>query len=134
MSSKYTINDFLEVKASGRGRFSPDGSQVAYLSNLTGTNQIYLMSAEGGEATQLTDFPDFISGYSFSPTQNMIVFSKAEGGNENAQLFLLDPTTKETEQLTNNNDVRHNLSFWSYDGKMISYSSNERNGKDFDRA
>jgi dipeptidyl aminopeptidase/acylaminoacyl peptidase len=132
METRYTIKDFLEVKSSFAPTFSPDGSQIAYLSDLTGTYQLYLISSDGGESVQLTDFSDPVSSAGYSPTEDIIVFAKAEGGNENTQIFSLDPGTKEVTQLTNNKEVRYNPGGFSYDGKLLSFSSNERNGKDFD--
>ncbi|MEX0919329.1 MAG: S9 family peptidase [Parcubacteria group bacterium] len=129
---KYSIKDFLEVKSSWNPSFGPDGSRLTYLSNITGIAQIYLISRTGGEAIQLTDSEDPISFASFSPTENVIIFGKSEGGNEQNQLYLIDPDTKETTPLTTNKNARHDFGFWSRDGKFISYSSTERNGKDFD--
>lgn len=37
-------------------RFSPDGSTLAFVSNRSGTNQIWLLNTNGGEARQLTTF------------------------------------------------------------------------------
>ena len=131
-NTKYTIADFLEVKSSFGSRFSPDASKIVYLSNLTGTSQIYSMSISGGEATQLTDFPDPISGLLFSPIENKIVFSKSNGGNERDQLYLMDLDTKEVVALTDKKEVKHELGPLSWDGQFLSYASNERNGKDID--
>lgn len=130
--NKYTITDFLEVKTSFAPRFNSDASRIAYLNNLTGTFQIYIMSIEGGNPVQLTDFQDYISSMIFSPTENKILFSKSEGGNERDQLYLIDPDTREIAELTNKPDVKHQIGQFSYDGRYISYASNERNGKDFD--
>lgn len=129
---KYTITDFLEVKSSFGSRFSPDGSRIAYLSNLTGTAQIYVMPTTGGDSIQLTNFPDAISGLIFSPIEEKIVFSKSEGGNERNQIYVMDVDTKEIIALTDNNEVKYDLGPFSYDGQYVSYASNERNGKDFD--
>lgn len=129
---KYTIADFLEVKSTFGSRFSPDGREVAYLSNLTGTAQIYIVPTSGGDSIQLTDFPDAVSGLIFSPTEDKIVFSKSEGGNEKNQIYIMAIDTKEIISLTDNKEVKHDLGSFSYGGQYISYSSNKRNGKDFD--
>ena len=132
MNSTYSIKDFLEVKTSFAPSFSPDGSHISYLSNLTGTAQIYLIPTGGGEPKKLTDFEDTITAKIFSPTENVIAFEKASKGDENSQLYLLNTETLSIEQLTFNEKVRYGLGSWSQDGRFLSYSSNERNGKDFD--
>lgn len=38
--------------------FSPDGARIAYVSNRTGANQIYVVATEGGVPTQVTDHSD----------------------------------------------------------------------------
>lgn len=129
---RYTIGDFLKVKVSGGGKFSFDDTKIAYRSNKTGTFQIYIKEVDGKYDEQVTDFEDNISGFIYSPKEDLIIFSKAEKGNENSQLFKLNPNTKEIVQITNNSDIRYDLSSFSYDGSYISYASNERNGKDFD--
>ncbi|MEK7176738.1 MAG: S9 family peptidase [Patescibacteria group bacterium] len=131
-SKKYTINDFLEVKSAWNPSFNPSASKIAYLSNVTGIAQIYLIPRTGGEAIQLTNSDDPVSFALFSPTQDVILFEKSEGGNEQNQLYLINPDSKEITPLTNNKEARHDFGSWSHDGKFISFSSTERNGKDFD--
>ncbi len=130
--NEYSIKDFLEVKSAMGGQFTHDDSRVVYLSNLTGTFQMYVVATDGRDVIQLADFPDPITAFFVSPVEDILVFSKAEGGNENAQLFLLDLKTREIKPLTNKPEVRYDLGPWSRDGKYISYASNERNGTDFD--
>jgi dipeptidyl aminopeptidase/acylaminoacyl peptidase len=132
MEAQYTIKDFLEVKASFAAGFNSDASKVIYINNDTGTSQLYAIAREGGERISLTDFHDSISSYIHSPTEETIIFSKSEGGDENAQLYLLNTVTREIRLLTQKKEVRHNLGSFSPDGNYISYASNERNGKDFD--
>lgn len=132
MTKKYAIKDFLEVKSAWNPSFSPDASRVAYISNMTGVAQIYVTPRSSSEPIQLTDSDDPISFASFNPTQNLIIFGKSEGGNEQNQLYLIDPDTKEIISLTDNKNARHDFGSWSRDGKFISYASTERNGKDFD--
>ncbi|MFD0049593.1 S9 family peptidase [Actinomycetes bacterium NPDC127524] len=54
-------------------RWSPDGQSLAFLSNRTGKNQIYLMSTYGGEAKQLTDFTYGASTPIWSPDSALLL-------------------------------------------------------------
>jgi dipeptidyl aminopeptidase/acylaminoacyl peptidase len=130
--NEYKIEDFLEIRRSFGASLSPDGSRVAFLSNLSGTNQIYLIRRDGGVAEQLTAYKEPISGYSFSPVKNELLFSMTNGGNERYQLYLLNTDSLKTERLTNNDEAIYRMGGWSYNGKFVTYSSNERNGTDFD--
>lgn len=132
MQNTYPIQNFLEVIAAGSPTFSPDGSKIAYLSNITGITQVHLISADGTSSEQLTDYPDSIEFVRFSPTKNKILFGKSEGGNEQTQFYVLDVETREIADITKRTDVRHDFGSWSKDGKKICFASTERNGKDFD--
>src|SRR6266699_2759594 len=46
-------------------RWSPDGSTLAFLSDRSGTAQVYLLSMSGGEARRLSNLPRGISEYSW---------------------------------------------------------------------
>lgn len=132
MNKKYQIKDFLEINSAVAPSFNYDGSKITFLSNKTGIYQIYLTTKEGGDEEQLTKDDEPIDFVVFSPTKNEIIFGKSRGGNENMQLFLLDVSLKSVRILTQNPKVKHNWGDWSHDGKFITYSSNERNGTDFD--
>ena len=81
MQPQYTIEDFLDIKSAVAPSFSPDGNTVAFLSNVTGVFQLYVVPRTGGEPEQLTAYEDSVSSVSFSPINNEIVFGMAKGGN-----------------------------------------------------
>lgn len=60
---------FTSSDKDGHGRFSPDGSTIAFISSRVKTRpQIFTMPASGGEAIALTDFPEgTLSGFKWSP-------------------------------------------------------------------
>ena len=132
----YTIQDFLQAKAAHSPNFSADGKQVAYLSNLGGTFQVYIAPVgenSNGEARQLTDFEDGISLVKFSPVDaDLLLFARDSGGNEMHQLYTLDVATGETRVLTNAPGAQHNFGDWSRDGGKVAYTSTKRNGTDYD--
>lgn len=132
MDSKYKIQDFLEIKFASGGSFSPQGDKIAFLSNLTGTSQLYLIPRDGSDFEQLTSYDEPLSFATFSSTKNEIMFGMAKGGDEKTQFYLYDIATKNIRPITNKPDFIHRWGGWSRDGKSISYSSNERNGTDFD--
>lgn len=43
-------------------RYSPDGSQIAFISDEVGTDNVWIMPAGGGAARPLTDLPDVVAG------------------------------------------------------------------------
>lgn len=129
----YKINDFLEIKSARGGTFSPGGDKVAFLSNGTGTFQLYLVDRAGGRPRRLTDYADSLAPQiCFSPVKEEIIFGKAQGGDEKYQIYLYNVVARQAHPLTNRLDSIYRWGGWSRDGKFITYASNERNGKDFD--
>ncbi|HEU4792817.1 MAG TPA: S9 family peptidase [Nitrolancea sp.] len=59
-------------------RWAPSGDRLAFLSNRSGSKQIWTIPYSGGEASQLTDLPEEITGFTWSPDGSTIAFvSKA---------------------------------------------------------
>lgn len=55
-------------------KWSADGKQIAFLSNRDDKNQLYILSARGGEAKKLTSFDKGVSGFEWSPCGTKIWF------------------------------------------------------------
>lgn len=132
MKTRFTIKDFLEIKASYSPSLSPNGKKVVFLNNDSGIPQIYLLDLKTNKIEQLTNFDDYVSSVSFSPTQEQIIFEMSQGGNENDQLYMMNLPTKDVVNLTNTPHIKFDFGDWSRDGQQIAYSSTQRNGKDFD--
>lgn len=70
----------------GKGRnsqpaWSADGRQLAFLSDRNDKNQLYVLSAEGGEARAITDFEKGVSAFRWSPCGTKIwINAMAEDG------------------------------------------------------
>ncbi|MBQ6640305.1 MAG: S9 family peptidase [Saccharopolyspora sp.] len=61
--------------------FAPDGREIAFLSTRTGVPQIFALPLDGGEARQLTAFPDGVGGGPvFSPDGTRIAFTAVPPG------------------------------------------------------
>ena len=50
------------------------GSKIAYLSNQSGTNQIWVMNPDGSQRKQISFFEKDIDSFKFSPDEKMILF------------------------------------------------------------
>jgi dipeptidyl aminopeptidase/acylaminoacyl peptidase len=82
-------------KSSSAPQFSPDGKQVAFLSNrVDNKNQIFTMRLMGGEPEQITSTKTGVASYKWSPDGNRIAY------------LMKDPDTKEEEKMKKEkNDV-----------------------------
>ena len=69
------VHQFTDsVKSETRPRWSPNGRQVAFLSDREEFRQIYVMSADGGEAKRLTEGKRSIEDFVWSPNGEQIAF------------------------------------------------------------
>jgi dipeptidyl aminopeptidase/acylaminoacyl peptidase len=127
----YTIQQYLNIKSASAPSLSPDGRKLAYLTNATGTSQIWMVDLPKGAPKQMTNYEDNVGFVIWSPKGDGLVFGKARGGDENTQFFWMSPDG-EVRQLTNDPKVRHNFGDWSEDGSRIFYASNRRDRNFFD--
>ncbi|MEH6939934.1 S9 family peptidase [Bacillus sp. JJ664] len=56
-------------------KWSPDGTKLAFRSNRTGKNQVWLLHIDGGEAIQLTDVKQGIGDFTWSPDGNQLALT-----------------------------------------------------------
>ncbi|MGI8639001.1 MAG: prolyl oligopeptidase family serine peptidase [Pyrinomonadaceae bacterium] len=131
-AQNYDIERYLNIRSASSPTFSLDGSRIAFLTNITGTSQIWMMDAGGGYPEQITAYQDNVSFVEWSPKGSGLIFGKASGGDENTQFFWLSNNGAEIKQLTNNPKVRYNFGGWSESGAKIYYSSNKRDKNWFD--
>ena len=128
----YTIQQYLNIKSAGSPTFSRDRKRIAYLTNVSGTSQIWIVDLPNGQPKQLTNYDDNIGFVRWLPDDSGIIFGKAHGGDENTQFFWMKTDGSGVRELTNDPKVRHNLAEISFDGKTIYYTSNKRNRTFFD--
>ncbi len=129
---KYTIQQYLSIRSAGGPTLSPDGRRLFYLTNVTGTSQIWMIDLPSGTPKQITNYEDNVGFVRFSPKGDGVVFGKARGGDENTQFFWMKADGTGIKELTSSPKIRHNFGDWSADGSKIYYASNKRNPQFFD--
>lgn len=103
------------------------GSDIVFVSGRSGPQQLYLMSADGGEATRLTDGEGQASNPAWHPDGQIVAFSWTRGYDPgNFNIFVMDVATKQYVQLTHGKGRNENPS-WAPDGRHLVFSS-DRSG------
>ncbi len=111
--------------------FSPDGSQIAFVSDRFGSPQIWLMSSSGSGQTRLTHKGNFNQEPSWSPRglpapgggtgQPLIAFTGRDEHN-NYDIFTINPQTGDLQRLTENRGSNSHPT-WAPNGRAIAYKS-----------
>ena len=106
--------------------FSPDGSRIAFVTNISGLPQVWTMPAAGGYPALVTSFEDPVGFVRWSPDGRWLAFNVAPGGGFNEQLYIARPDGTELRRLTEGGKENNFLGDWTHDGRYISFSSNRR--------
>ncbi len=106
-------------------RYSPDGTRIAYVLNVTGSMKILVMDVDGSDQRRLTSTPDSIFEDSpvWTPDGSRIVYSSA------GSIWIINADGSDPRQLTSGG-TRDNQPAVSPDGTMIAYQSTGRRGAD----
>jgi dipeptidyl aminopeptidase/acylaminoacyl peptidase len=131
---------YLNIRSAMKPVLSADGQRVAFLSDITGNFQVWSVSIQVGQPVwpqQLTFLADKVWELYGTPAAPHLLAVSDVGGNEKQQFYLITNYGAENEghdvrRLTQNDLAIHRFGAWSADGQQIVYTSNARNGVDFD--
>lgn len=130
LSLSPSMSDFMSIREAGNETVSADGALVAYLSNETGLNQIWIRPAINGRpdgpARQLTDLPERVTALAFAPKGRDLVFTTDCGMDERHQIWLIPEASGMPRPLTQAPERVHVWGCWSPEADRIAFASNER--------
>ncbi|MFL6438203.1 MAG: S9 family peptidase [Terriglobales bacterium] len=128
----FSIEKLYNTRNVGATSWSPDGTQIAFVANISGRNNIWLVSSAGGWPSQLTISDQRQIYPAWSPDGKWIAFDSDHNGDEQWDLFLVSPRTGEILNLTNTPDVAEEGQAWSPDSRYLAYMSKPRNSSTFE--
>ena len=126
------VTRMARIGSSWSPSFSPDGSRVAFVSDLTGVPQVWTVPTRGGFPEQVTSLDDPVGSVSWSPEGSWLSFSLAPGGGMNAQVYLVRPDGTDLRRLTDGGKETNWLGVWTDDGGALTFGSNRRSGEAID--
>ena len=116
-----SIEKLYMTRQVGGSTWSPDGKTVAFISNLSGRNNLWLVPSEGGWPTQLTVSDERQTQPTWSPDGKWIAYSSDYDGDEQWDIFLVSPKTEQVVNLTNTREIAEESPTWSPDGRYLAY-------------
>jgi Tol biopolymer transport system component len=122
------VEQFLAVSNAHSPAFAADGDRLAYLSDETGTLQVWVTAGPEATPRRLTNVEGGVSFFSWSPTRNAVVFGADSEGDERVQLYRVSGDGGETTRLTDAPDAMHRWGGWSRDGDRFAFTANRRSG------
>jgi len=122
-----TVERYTNFRGASLDSWDPVKREMLISTRFADTAQIHLVKMPGGARTQLTFYPDSVSGAQYSPASgNSFVFSKDIGGNEFFQVYRFDNESGDVTLLTDGKS-RNVAAVWSYDGQKLSCDYPETN-------
>lgn len=128
------------AKSSVQPAWSPDGAWLTFISDRSGTRQIYRIATSGGEAEKLTSAPEGVTAFAWAPDSARLAYTMTDATSEAikerdkkygemrfedldrkmAHLYLFDVAAKAAKPLTTGAFVVGSFD-WSPDGTRIAF-------------
>jgi dipeptidyl aminopeptidase/acylaminoacyl peptidase len=128
----FTIEKLYNTRLIGGSTWSPDGRQVAFISNITGRDNLWLIPAAGGWPVQLTIGDQRQASPAWSPDGKWIAYMSDYDGDELWDIYLVSPANGEVVNLTASRKTAEEAPAWSPDGKQIAYMTKAKDSPSFE--
>ncbi|PSP81551.1 S9 family peptidase [Halobacteriales archaeon QS_1_68_20] len=127
----YDVARFLSIDEVDSPSFTP-GGRLLFLSDTSGTPQVWTTDAAGAWPERLTPYEERVSTVAPSRTREEFVFGMDRGSDERNQLYRYDLRDGTETPLTDAPEAKHAWGDWSPDGQRVAYSANRRDPGVFD--
>src|SRR5215472_8814923 len=116
-----SIDRLYMTRTVGSGSWSPDGNIIAFVSNISGRNNLWLVPAEGGWPMQLTVSDQRQTAPAWSPDGKWIAYMSDYDGDEQWDIFFVSPKTGQVVNVTNTREIAEESPSWSPDSRYLAY-------------
>ncbi len=124
-----TTRPYMESRSAGFSGWNNADRSMLIGTRFGNVPQLHVVAMPMGMRRQVSFEAEPVGG-SFSPSGDMMVVSKDDGGDEFYQLYTLK--SGRLALLTAGGKSRNAMGPWSDDGELVAFSSTERNGADMD--
>lgn len=121
------VTRMAKIGRAGSPSFSPDGKRIAFVSDLNGIPQVWVVRTQGGWPNLVTNDNDPVGQVIWSPTSEWLAYSLAPGGGMNTQVYVVKPDGSGQKRLSQGGKETNRLFDWTLDGTRLTTASNVRN-------
>ena len=125
------LNRYQNVRGAAFRGWTRDSESIFISTRFGAVSQLHRVDMPLGARHQLTFFREPVGQASRQPLGTSIAMTMDEGGNEFAQIFLLNPRNGNLKRLSDG-ESRNSGIVWSDDGQAIAFRSTRRNGRSND--
>jgi dipeptidyl aminopeptidase/acylaminoacyl peptidase len=138
VSSKKSARSSIDLKQlyltrnMGDSAWSPDGQTIAFVANLSGRNNIWLVSPSNTWPRQLTFNEERQATPAWSPNGKYVAFSQDRKADEEWDIYIVSIENGSVENLTNSSDIAEETPAWSPDSKSLAYTVKARDSATYE--
>jgi dipeptidyl aminopeptidase/acylaminoacyl peptidase len=125
------LKRILDARGAQRVALSPDAGTLFYVTDVTGTMQLWSVPTAGGMPVRLTYECDRVGAYHVSPDGAHVAYGADEGGDERWALWVMRTDGSVARRLTDRADRIHHVAGWTPDGGLLAFA-NLRDERYFD--
>jgi dipeptidyl aminopeptidase/acylaminoacyl peptidase len=125
-STPLPVEAILTTPSIGSITGSNDGRKIAYTSNASGRQNLWIMNADGTDPHQLVMNDDRQTNTQFTHDDRAVVYSQDRGGNEYYDLYEVPVNGGEPRNLTNTPDISETVREFSPDGKLLAITVKQK--------
>lgn len=131
------LEEFFKTYYVGGISFSPDETEIVFVSDKSGLYQPYMTSVRNGEWRQLVKTKDAVYGITWCPIdRDKIFFMMDKDGDENWHIYVTSPSNDDGLEIYTDvtpwEGKRSTFLGWSHNGKYLYYNSNKRDDRFMD--
>lgn len=106
MKTQIAFERYLNIRSAYTPAWLSDDQRIAFLSDISGTPQVWAVDSTGGWPDQITFFQDKVWALDVSPSGDRFICTRDVGGNERYQLYLGAHDGAELYRLSNTEKAR----------------------------
>ncbi len=118
-----TLGAITQASRIGEVAFSPDGERIAFVSNHSGAQKIWVIGVGGGEPKQLVEGAGAESSPQWSPDGKQLAFLRTQ------DIWVVSAQGGMPTEVTHEKSGKHSIR-WSPDGKQIAFISDKAKYQD----